>query len=209
MASLTIGNDAVFEAMHMPNVTANFRGFVDQQISRYQQIFGGVQNAITDRIHQWQNAYVQTDAARVANAIMRQSEAYFQPEHIRPLYTVADLQNAPANMLRGIMAMPEARKMYTAQTCDGYQGRYYDLHPAATPTEHRDYKLVYDGRIMDSDDKDIDYQMVQYGDDFDFEDAYQYLSVEQKEDIIDTRRLMWTAMAEDRDFTDPMDSDTV
>lgn len=205
MARLTIGNDAVFEAMRPTNYTAQVYDFVNDQVNKYQQFFGGVQNCITDRIQQWQTAYVNTDAARVGMALVRQFQSHFAPESIRPLSDIWELQNAPTEMMRGIMAMPEARKLANKQMCNAYQGNYYDMFPTAQPQEHRDYKLVYDGIVIDSPDDDVDYTYTLYGDDMVTEDAYQYLHVDQKHDIIATRNLMLAAMAEDIDFTDPMD----
>ena len=206
MARLIVGNDAVFEAMRPVNFTAQLYDFVAEQQQRYHQAFGNVQNALTDKIHHWQQAFVATDAARVAGAIMRQAESYFNPEGFRYLTNMWDIQNAPSDMIRGLMAMPEARNLANKQMCNAYEGQYFDAFPAATPQEHRDYKLVYDGIIVDSEDDDIDYTMVLYGDDLVVDDPYQYLQAEQKYNVIEARSLMCKALAEDIDFTDPMNN---
>lgn len=206
MARLLVGNDAVFEAMQPINFTAQVHDFIAERQHMYQQAFGNVQNSITAKINQWQQAFVDSDAARVATALMRQTQAYFHPESIRPLSEIWELQNAPRDMIRGIMAMPEARNLANKQMCNAYEGIYHDAYPTAKPEDHRDYKLVYDGIIVDSDDDNIDYSMVLYGDDLVTEDPYQYLQVDQKHDIINTRALMRQALAEDIDFTDPMNN---
>lgn len=206
MAQLIIGNDAVFEAMHTVNQGSSMRDFVQSAADRYHQTFGHVTSAVTSFVNEWQTQYLQSDAMRKATALLRMGQSFFSEDAIRPLREVWELQNAPARMLRGVMAMPEARKLHSRGMCYGYGNRYEDLFPTKRPEEHRDYKYVYDGAVIDGvEDDDVDFTYVLYGDDFTVEDDYEFLTVDQKDDIKDTRTLMQKAIEENRDFTDPND----
>lgn len=206
MAVIIRGNDAVFDAMQPANVSASMYDFVRASAERYSAAFGHVSSAVNTYVTEWKNQYANSDAARRATALMRQVKSYFTSDEIRPLRSIDELQNAPARMLRGVMAMPEARSLANRGMCNGYAGRYVDIFPTKQAEDHRDYKYVYCGRVVEGDeDSEYDYRYVTYGDDFVKDDDYEFLTVDQKDAIIDTRMLMYAAMAEDRDFTDPED----
>ena len=86
---------------------------------------------------------------------------------IRPLLTVSDIQAAKPVMQRYIMALPELRRLYTQQRCDGYSDSYVDHQPGKIGDAHYDYCRVMNGMVQEFKDAEGNdtWKVVMYPDD--------------------------------------------
>jgi len=96
--------------------------------------------------------YNGAEALRLAAAAVRKAGAIFQPNAIRALKTLYEVQNAPLAMQRWVMAEPTIRSMYHQQRCDGYADTYVDMQPGFVGREHYDWRMVNHGLIQTEDD---------------------------------------------------------
>ena len=92
---------------------------------------------------------------RVADAALRKVGGLFQPNRIRYLESVSEIQNAPVAMQRWIMAQPDIRAAYHAQRCDGYSPTYVDMYPGQVGANHYDYRQVMHGIAQDHEEDDF------------------------------------------------------
>lgn len=93
------------------------------------------------------------EAIRLAQAAVRKVNSIFQPNSIRALYGLGEIQNAPLTMQRWIMAEPTVRQMYHEQRCDGYAESYVDMQPGFVGREHYDWRMVQHGLLQDEDEE--------------------------------------------------------
>lgn len=124
------------------------------------------------------------DAQRIAQAAIRKVKAIFQPNTVRSLWDLADLQNANPVMQRWIMAQPDIRQAYHEQRLDGYSDSYVDMHPGQVGADHYDWRRVHNGLYVEQDHADYDWKHTQY-----FEDLLEgdrELTLEEKVDILST-----------------------
>lgn len=126
------------------------------------------------------------DALRFAEAAIRRVQAAFQPEVVRPLYQLADIQNASLTMQRWIMANPTVREYYHTQRCDGFSESYVDMEPGARGAMQYDYRRVMNGLVVD--DPQTDWKATIY-----FDDLHQgdrELTLPEKLDIKSTWQMV-------------------
>lgn len=124
------------------------------------------------------------EALSLAQAAIRKVKGVFQPNSIRPLWELSELQNAPLVMQRWIMAQPDIRQAYHAQRLDGYADTYVDMHPGACGSAHYDWRRVNEGVLQPVDHPDYDWQHTEYFDDL--VEGDRHLSLEEKVDILST-----------------------
>lgn len=84
--------------------------------------------------------------------VTKMAKTLFQPNIVKNLTTVDEMQIAPHVMQRWIMACPEVRTMYNKQQCDGYSDTYMDTSPGTIGETHYDYRRVMDGVVQETDD---------------------------------------------------------
>lgn len=108
-------------------------------------------NAAVQQIYQVAaNAYqhiMDTRPWEIAEAVIRQTSAIFDPNAIRPCLTIADLQTAKPIMQRWIMACPEIRTMYHNGQLEGYNGSYEDPQPNLVGADQYEYRRATSGMI--------------------------------------------------------------
>ncbi len=84
--------------------------------------------------------------------VTKVAKSLFQPNIVKPLSTVDDIQVASIIMQRWIMACPDVRVMYNAQQCDGFSDTYVDNDPGTIKESQYDYRRVMDGVVDETDD---------------------------------------------------------
>ncbi len=146
-----------------PHLTAAGQAFFANQADLYEQYNGA-------------------EALRLAAAAVRKVASIFQPNSIRPLYTLGELQNAPLALQRWIMAEPTVRELYHQQRCDGYSESYVDMHPGFVGREHYDWRMVQHGLIQTEDEEE---PMARFFFD-DLVEGDRELTLDEKTDIVTT-----------------------
>ena len=143
-----------------------------------------------------------SDVMRIARAAVRTAKSLFQPNEIRSIFDMGELQNAQPVMQRWIMANPTVREVYHKQLCDGYEGTYVDMSPGLVGEQHYDYRRVMDSIVQESDDTWI----VKYYPD-ELLDGDKELSHDQKVDVLSTWSIVEMFIkAGDRDPTSMFDA---
>lgn len=123
------------------------------------------------------------EAIRLAKAAMRYAQHAFQPNVIRPLQNIADIQQAPGVMQRWVMANPMVREQFHMQRCDGYSETYVDVHPQDRGVNHYDFRRVMSGVLQEcTEEEGADWKVVNHFE-FDHFDDVQ-LSTREKDDIL-------------------------
>ena len=89
-----------------------------------------------------------SEALQRARALARGAMSLFETDTIRPLWDLADLQNASPFNQRWMMANPTWRREYHAQRCDGFAGSYIDIFPNSIGEQHLDYRMVMNGVVQ-------------------------------------------------------------
>lgn len=103
------------------------------------------------------------EAVRLAEAAVRKVKGIFQPDSVRALYELADLQQAPPVMQRFLMACPEIRQAYHDQRVDGFAESYVDMHPGRIGLAHYDYRRVVEGVLQPVEDNpEYDWEHVEF-----------------------------------------------
>lgn len=157
------GSPEVFNMLLFPDQNPMNTTFFQQQ---FQTLSNNVKSAGQEFLMGAKNMYDRinnSEAVRTAKAMIRQAGAFFNPDMIRPLYTLSDIQTAPIVMQRWIMAEPTVRDLYHQQRLDGYADTYVDVEPGQTRQYHYDYRRVMDGVVVDGTDQDdFDFQVCHY-----------------------------------------------
>lgn len=177
--------DALVYGQQHPGTTA----YLQEHANRFTSIASDFSQTLTDAakafFQRGQELYQQfnnSDAIRAAEAAVRKVRSFFQPEIIRPLWDLGDIQTASLTMQRWIMAEPTVRSMFHQQRLDGYADTYVDMHPGDVGEQHYDYRRVMNGLVVD--DEEHDWKATFYFDDLIEGDVE--LTLEQKVDITDT-----------------------
>lgn len=122
--------------------------------NQYQNMLAAAQDVGNTALQQIYNIATQTynymmDTRpwEMAEALMRQTTHLFDPNAIRSLWTLAELQTAKPVMQRWIMAMPEVREMYHNNQIDGYSATYEDAQPSKVGIDHYDWRRATNGMV--------------------------------------------------------------
>lgn len=205
MARLIVGNDAVFELMSSAPTTQQDQAFINSVTNTYQQAFGAIASSVNNAVQQFQQCWQQSDAARIVEALAHKVVAAFSQDKWQPLTDNWRIQNAPNPMLRGIMAIPEVRKLARKGMCCGYDGRYFDLAPDDEPEFHRDRLMARDGMFNindDAKDDEPEWSFTCYDDTLLEDDPYANLTLGQKYLLEATEQSVLAMIAADIDPTD-------
>ncbi len=123
-----------------------------------------------------------SEAMRKARLAMQKVANAFQPDIIRSIFELNDLQSAQYTMQRWIMSEPTLRQMYHEQRCDGYSESYVDRFPGQVGENHYDYRRVMYGMVQD--DQEHDWKSTFYLDEL-FEGDRE-LNFDEQVDILNT-----------------------
>ncbi|ANH52335.1 hypothetical protein MADMEL_233 [Erwinia phage vB_EamM_MadMel] len=97
--------------------------------------------------HTYENL-MQTRPWELAEAALRQTVHMFDPNTVRQLLNLADMQTAKPIMQRWVMAQPDIRQMYHQQRIDGYSETYEDAQPGMVGADHYDYRRAANGMLQ-------------------------------------------------------------
>ncbi|QZA71017.1 hypothetical protein AH06_247 [Erwinia phage AH06] len=91
---------------------------------------------------------MQTRPWELAEAALRQTVHMFDPNTVRQLLNISDLQTAKPVMQRWVMAQPEIRELYQQQRIDGYSETYEDAQPGRVGADHYDYRRATNSMVQ-------------------------------------------------------------
>lgn len=93
-----------------------------------------------------------SQAMQIIRNVTKAAKTLFQPNVVKSIFEMDDMQTASVMMQRWIMANPVVRQMYQEQKCDGYSDTYTDMHPGDIGEKHYDYRRVMDGIIQEPEE---------------------------------------------------------
>ena len=164
--------------------------FLEDQAYQLSNTLTAAGRAFMERGRDIFERYNGAEALRMAKAALRTVTHAFQPDTIRQLNNMGDMQQAPLSMQRWIMACPEVREFYHQQRCEGYADTYLDYEPTSRGIDHSDYRKVISGVIQECAEGDVDWMMKVYFED----DDDVRLSITEKADILSTWDLIRSMM---------------
>lgn len=133
--------------------------YIESQLAQPSQILTESGRQFFADVQQQYEYFHGAEAQRLAEAATRKVKALFQPNSIRSLWDLTEIQQAPVAMQRWIMAEPTLRAAYHQQRVDGYAGTYEDMYPTQVGEQHYDWRLLNNGLV----------QMAPEGADYDWE----------------------------------------
>ena len=182
MVQVVVGGNTEFNALVYGHKNPGTISYLEQQSFTLSPHLTAAGQAFFANQSQLYEQFNGAEAQRLAAAAVRKVAAIFQPNSIRPLYTLADIQNAPLVMQRWIMAEPTVRDLYHQQRCDGYAESYVDMQPAFVGREHYDYRMVTHGLIQTENE---DEPLARFFFD-DLAEGDRELTLDEKTDIVST-----------------------
>lgn len=95
-----------------------------------------------------------SEAMRRARLAMQKVANVFQPDIVRSVFELNEIQSSQLVMQRWIMANPVVRSMYHEQRCDGFSETFVDRFPGQIGENHYDYRRVMHGMVQDDSEHD-------------------------------------------------------
>ena len=111
-----------------------------------QQFYSGLQSVF--------EAANGSEAMLRARLAMQKVANVFQPDIVRSVFELNELQSSQFVMQRWIMANPTVRGLYHGQNCDGFSETYVDRFPGQVGEDHYDYRRVMHGMVQDDTEHD-------------------------------------------------------
>lgn len=143
-----------FDFLIFPEQHQKSQNYIFQQLSSYVPTLTDVGRKFMETSKSIYDKFNDSNVIKMAKATLRAAKGIMQPNLIRHLHTLEDIQSAQPVMQRYIMAQPDLRQVYLEQRCDGYSDTYVDLHPGHVGEEHYDYRRVMDHVVVETVDKD-------------------------------------------------------
>lgn len=141
------GIDSVFSSKPLPSTMQYFDNQYQSMVQAAQTVGNTALQQIYQVAQQTYNYVMDTRPWEAAEALMRQATHMFDPNAVRALHTLAELQTAKPVMQRWIMACPEVREMYHNNQIDGYSATYEDAQPKYIGAQHYDYRMATTGMV--------------------------------------------------------------
>lgn len=142
---IVYGGEDAFNALAFGAQNPNNQKFFQQQLASVANITGDITNSFYQRAQQLYHSVYNEQSINFAKAALNQVRGIFQPDVIRPLVDIENLQIAGSQMQRWVMTNPAVREVYHNQRCDGYSDSYIDQEPGKIGWEHYDYRRVMNG----------------------------------------------------------------
>lgn len=138
------GFDAVGAIMGSGRPTpAAFQYFNNQYqniVSMAQNVGNVVLQQVYDGAATMYNHIMTSRPWEIAEGIFNQASHMMDPNMVRPLHTVSEMQAARPIMQRWIMANPEIRQMHIDNKVEGYHESYINTQPGLVGVQHYDYR---------------------------------------------------------------------
>lgn len=93
-----------------------------------------------------------SQAMQLLRNVTKAAKTLFQPNIVKSIFDIDDMQMASVMMQRWIMANPVVRQLYHDQKCEGYVDTYVDMHPGDIGETHYDYRRVMDTVVQEDGD---------------------------------------------------------
>lgn len=152
MINVVYGGDTAFDAILYPQQNPTNDYYIQNQLAQFGSTLSDVGRNFMEASRAVYDKLNSSEAMRLAQAAIRAAKGLFHPNQIVPLETLEQLQNAQPIMQRWVMSCPEIRELYHAQRCNGYDGTYVDVSPAAIGEGDYNYRRVMDQVIVETDD---------------------------------------------------------
>nr|DAF07887.1 MAG TPA: hypothetical protein [Caudoviricetes sp.] len=164
----------------------------------------GLSQSFVDRAYESFQSFASAEALERAKAIVHQHTGDTL-HHVSCLTALAELQTAPINMQRWIMANPYIREQYHANRLDGYSDSYVDFAPGAVGDMHYDYRRVMDGVFVFNEDPEdsVDWTFSTYYEDLENPDTDELDLTEQLQVLRTWEALEYFVRHTDEDPTNP------
>lgn len=190
MSYIAGGYDAIDAVFGTGRPTQSAMQYFENQYQNMMTMAASVGNTALQQIYnvaqQTYQYVMDTRPWELAEALQRQASHMFDPNAIRPLTVLAELQTAKPVMQRWMMAQPEVRQMWVDGRIDGYSATYQDAQPGMIGAQHYDYRMATTGMI-DINEETEDWAAVNYVEEL--VEGDRVLSFNEKVDI----RISWAS----------------
>ena len=119
-------------------------------VNQVGQAAGNIVQGVVDRFNEVRS---NTHLMRV-ESLRNKLNTVWKTDGIRPLLTIADIQQAPIAMQRWVMAAPPIRQLYNRGGCSAYEDTYVDIRPGGVGSGHYDYRRVMNGIVHQVEDEE-------------------------------------------------------
>lgn len=159
--------------------------WLEQKSQALQGSISGIGQAFFDRARSMYNMVSESQAVQILRNLKSKSDSVWNTGRVQLLHRIQQIQTAGLIMQRWVMAQPDLRQRYLAQTVEGYGDSYVNYHGNAVAEAHYDYRRVMSDVVMiDEDDEEKDFVVNHY---FDLlAEGEQELTPFQKVDILNT-----------------------
>ena len=192
----------LFNAILFPEASPETKQWIHDQFHRDTSMLTDLGRSFMDSASALYKKLNDPMLSRMARSIVRNLSGISHPNSIQPLKTISDIQGAKPVMQRYIMALPELRRLYHKQCCDGYSDSYVDHEPGLVGEAHYDYRRVMNAMVVDvvKPDGTETWQSVMYPDDL--EEGDRELDIDEQDCVLMSWTVAKEAIAKKIDPTD-------
>lgn len=151
MARVIYGDDEVFDAMLYPHQNPMNASWINAQFNNLSQTLTESGRKFMDSCKNISQTIQNSDIMRRVQLALRQSGSHNNPDQVRYLNTLEDIQAATGPMVRWNMACPDIRELYYKDRCHGYGDSYFDVNPKAVGDDDYNYRRVMNGVFHEKD----------------------------------------------------------
>ena len=152
MATVSYSSFDVFNSMVNGEQSRENISFLERKLGEGLEYLTDAGRRTMQRARDFFEGYDFEGVSRSVRAIKRKVEDRWRGDDIRPLGTMAQLQNAGLTMQRWLMANPNLRGTWQKGRCDGYSDTYVDMEPGAIGANHTDYCKVMNGMMQTNEE---------------------------------------------------------
>lgn len=164
MVRLVTGGAAEFNALvyqeRHPGTLQYLSGQFQDLMARGGQLFTEAGQRFMQQAYDIHEKLVGENALERARALARAVTNVFDPDSIRAIWKLDELQAANPRTQRFIMADPVVRAKYHRQEIDGYSGTYTDINPSVIGDQHADYRRMENGILRQTQTTNKDGEVV-------------------------------------------------
>ncbi len=164
MMARVIGGDQIgFNALLYQQPDEKLLNYLQGTIDTASQQLGNVGNFFVNTAQNLYNKYNSSAVINAGKALVSRLDNHLNPDVIME-YNENNIFNATPKMQQYIMVQPELFELDRSQSCNSFDGTYYNVDSKVTTyEEHVRYKEVMDGMLVFDNDTD-DAHFVTYSD---------------------------------------------